>query len=49
MEVLKKLQELFSHKVRETMKLRKNNAIDGTVNVDQFVIRGRQKSKGGKS
>ena len=40
---------LFMHKVREAMKSRGNNPIDGIVHVDEFVVGGHEESKQGRS
>ena len=40
---------LFMHKVREAMKSSENNPIDGHVDVDEFVIGGKEKGQVGRS
>ena len=47
--VTEKTARLFMHKVREAMKSSENHPMDGTVHIDEFVVRGREKGKVGRS
>ena len=47
--VTEKTARLFMHKVREAMKPSKNNPIDGHVDIDEFVLGGKEKGKLGRS
>jgi transposase-like protein len=47
--VTEKTARLFMHKVREAMKSSENNPIDGNVDIDEFVVGGKEKGKVGRS
>lgn len=47
--VTEKTARLFMHKVREAMKSSENNPIDGNVDIDEFVLGGKEKGKIGRS
>ena len=47
--VTEKMARLFMHKVREAMKSSENNPIDGKVDIDEFVLGGKEKGKVGRS
>ena len=47
--VTEKTARLFMHKVREAMSSSENNPIDGQVDIDEFVLGGREKGKVGRS
>jgi hypothetical protein len=47
--VTEKTARLFMLKVREAMSPSRNNPMDGTVHVDEFVLGGREKGKIGRS
>jgi transposase-like protein len=47
--VTEKTARLFMHKIREAMKSSENNPIDGDVDIDEFVLGGREKGKVGRS
>lgn len=47
--VTEKTARLFMHKVRESMKSSENNPIDGEVDIDEFVLGGKEKGKVGRS
>jgi len=47
--VTEKTARLFMHKVREAMSSTENNPIDGQVDIDEFVLGGREKGKVGRS
>jgi transposase-like protein len=47
--VTEKTARLFMHKVREAMKSSENHPMDGNVEVDEFVVGGKEESKVGRS
>jgi len=47
--VTEKTARLFMHKVREAMKSSETNPIDGNVDIDEFVLGGKEKGKVGRS
>lgn len=47
--VTEKTARLFMHKVREAMKSSENHPMDGNVEVDEFVVGGKEKGKVGRS
>ena len=47
--VTEKTARLFMHKVREAMKSSENHPIDGRVQVDEFVLGGKEEGKVGRS
>ena len=47
--ITEKTARLFMHKVREAMKSSGNNPMDGCVEVDKFVVGGKEESKVGRS
>jgi len=47
--VTEKTARLFMHKVREAMKSSENNPMSGNVNIDEFVIGGKEEGKVGRS
>lgn len=47
--VTEKTARLFMHKVREAMKSSECNPIDGNVDIDEFVLGGKEKGKIGRS
>ena len=47
--VTEKTARLFMHKVREAMSSSENNLIDGHVDIDEFVLGGKEKGKVGRS
>lgn len=47
--VTEKTARLFMHKVREAMKSSENNPIDGDVDIDEFVLGGKEEGKVGRS
>ncbi len=47
--VTEKTARLFMHKVREAMKSSENYPMDGNVEVDEFVVGGKEKGKVGRS
>ena len=47
--VTEKTARLFMHKVRTAMKSSENHPMDGQVNVDEFVVGGKEKGKVGRS
>ena len=47
--VTEKTARLFMHKVREAMKSSEQNPIDGNVDIDEFVLGGKEKGKVGRS
>ena len=47
--VTEKTARLFMHKVREAMKSSQDNPMDGNVEVDEFVVGGKEKGKVGRS
>jgi transposase-like protein len=47
--VTEKTARLFMHKVRTAMKSSGNHPMDGQVNVDEFVVGGKEKGKVGRS
>lgn len=47
--VTEKTARLFMHKVREAMKSSKNNPMKGNVEVDEFVVGGKEEGKVGRS
>lgn len=47
--VTEKTARLFMHKVREAMKSSENHPMDGNVEVDEFVVGGKEKGKLGRS
>ena len=47
--ITEKTARLFMHKVREAMKSSENTPIDGHVDVDEFVVGGKEKGKVGRS
>jgi transposase-like protein len=47
--VTEKTARLFMHKVREAMSSSENNPIDGQVDIDEFVLGGKEKGKVGRS
>lgn len=47
--ITEKTARLFMHKVREAMKSSENNPIDGPVDIDEFVLGGKEKGKVGRS
>lgn len=47
--VTEKTARLFMHKVREAMKSSENYPIDGSVDIDEFVLGGKEKGKVGRS
>jgi len=47
--ITEKTARLFMHKVREAMKSSEQNPIDGNVDIDEFVLGGKEKGKVGRS
>lgn len=47
--VTEKTARLFMHKIRESMKSSENHPIEGKVDVDEFVLGGKEKGKVGRS
>ena len=47
--VTEKTARLFMHKVREAMKSSENHPINGRVQVDEFVLGGKEEGKVGRS
>ena len=47
--ITEKTARLFMHKIREAMKSSENNPIDGDVDIDEFVLGGKEKGKVGRS
>ena len=47
--VTEKTARLFMHKVREAMKSSENHPIAGRVQVDEFVLGGKEEGKVGRS
>lgn len=47
--VTEKTARLFMHKIREAMKSSENHPIEGHVDVDEFVLGGKEKGKVGRS
>ena len=48
-EISRKTAWLFMHKIRRVMKSSEQNPMDGTVQVDEFTIGGKEKRKQGRS
>lgn len=49
LDITEKTARLFMHKVRESMKSSEENPMDGNVQVDEFVIGGKEEGKIGRS
>jgi len=47
--ITEKTARLFMHKIREAMKSSGNHPIDGNVDIDEFVLGGKEKGKVGRS
>ena len=47
--ITEKTARLFMHKVREAMKSSEDHPIDGDVDIDEFVLGGKEKGKVGRS
>ena len=49
LRITEKTARLFMHKVREAMKFRENHPMNGTVDIDKFVVGRREKGKVGRN